>query len=169
MAHTPFPAILNDVSLLAPAPANADSEVVGVDPTTGYHVLCDGHFDPDTVPVEVKIAKTTEFADYLNLLARRLRARIHDTRSASWEDECKMLAARNLIEEFAGHIYRRDLREAESLQAELVAQRADRIAGRPLPEWKNDGPARPAIRRASELAGVYRRQAAALTPVTAAA
>lgn len=169
MAHTTFPAIFRDTALLTPAPAHADSEVIGVDPQTGYHVLCDGHFDPDTVPAEVRAAKASDFADYLNLLARRLRARIHDTRSASWEGDCEVLAARNLIEEFAGYIYRRDLREAEALQAELIAQREDRLAGRPLPEWRNNGPARPAIRRAAALAGVYRRQAAALTPAAAAA
>ncbi|TCJ72781.1 UNVERIFIED_ORG: hypothetical protein EDC92_12417 [Dietzia maris] len=169
MAHTTFPAIFRDTSVLAPAPAHADSEVIGVDPVTGYHVLCDGHFDPATVPADVRARKATDFADYLNLLARLLRARIYDTRSASWEGDCEVLAARDLIEEFAGYIYRRDLREAEALQAELTAQREDRLAVRPLPEWRNNGPARPAIRRAAALAGIYRRQAAALAPATAAA
>lgn len=169
MAHFTFPAIFRDTSVLTPAPANADSEVFGVDPATGYHVLCDGHFDPATVPGDVRARKATDFADYLTLLARRLRARIHDTRSASWEGDCTMLAARNLVEEFAGYIYRRDLRAAEALQSELIAQREDRLAGRPLPEWRNNGPARPAIRRAAALAGVYRSQADSLILSVAAA
>lgn len=167
MAHTPFPAIFRDTSLLDAAPAGVDGEVIGVDPATGYHVLCDGHFDPATVPVEVQAAKAADFAQFLTTLARRLRARIHATGSASWEGECQSLAARNLIEEFAGHIYRRDLREAEALQAELVNQRADRIAGRALPDWKHHGPALPAIRRSFALAVTYRRAAALASPVAA--
>lgn len=163
MAHTPFPAIFREASLLTPAPAGADDEVIGVDPATGYQVLCDGHFHPGTVPADVQARMSEEFAQFLALLARRLRARIHGTSSASWEGECEALAARNLIEEFAGYIYRRDLRDAEALQAVLVGQRADRLAGRPLPQWRNNGPARPPIRRAFAMSAVYRRAAAAVS------
>lgn len=159
MTSTAFPAIFRDPSLLIPAPANAHDEVIGVDPATGYHVLSDGHFDPATVPEEVRVIKAADFAGFLTLLARRLRARNHDTGSASWEDECRVLAARDLMADYAGHVHRRDLREAVALQAELVAQREDRMAGRPLPEWKNDGPAKPAISRAFALAARYREAA----------
>lgn len=167
MAHTAFPAIFRDTSLLVPAPAGADREVIGVDPATGYQVLSDGHFHPATVPDDVKVRKAEEFAEFMNTLARRLRARISATGSASWEDECKALTSRNVIEEFAGYIYRRDLRDAEALQNVLLAQREDRIAGRPLPEWKNDGPARPVIRQASHLGAVYRGIAAKLSSAAA--
>lgn len=162
-----FPAIFRDSSLLTPAPANAHNEVIGVDPATGYHVLCDGHFDPDTVPPEIRAAKETAFADFLARLAKRLRARIHETRTASWHGDCQALIERDLMCEFAGYIDRRDLRNAVDLQDALLAQRADRLAGRPLPEWKNDGPARPAIRRAFALAAKHRKTADQISTLAA--
>ncbi|MGF0131163.1 hypothetical protein ACQREA_14595 [Dietzia cinnamea] len=169
MTFTPFPAIFRDPSLLIPAPANAGDEVIGVDPATGYHVLNDGGYDPATVPDEVMIAKATDFATYMNTLARRLLGRISATGSASWNDECEALTGRNLVEDFAGYIYRRDLRTAEHLRDALLAQRDDRIAGRALPDRKVEGPARQTIRSAAQLGAYYRRQVARLTEMADAA
>lgn len=119
---------------LAPAPANAPTDIVGIDPTTGWQVTDCGHYDTASVPAKITVVKSASFAKYCQRLSSCLIGRD----GTGWTSEAQNLVAQQLVFDYCGHIYCEDLAVANHFKNVLAEQRIAHTNGSKQPGADRD-------------------------------